>query len=298
MIKENTKKKALNLKEVIEQTMKTSFFLCGVITLIAAFAVAGYLILNGLPAILEIGFFNFIFGQVWNVQENTFGILPLLLTTIIGTIGAILIGVPVGLLTAVFLSKIASKKVSGAVNTAIELLAGIPSVVYGFVGIIVLVPIVQRTFDLGAGNTLFSAIIVLSIMILPNIVNISRIALDAVPRKYEEASYALGANKIETIFKVSMPAAKSGIAAGIVLGIGRSIGEAMAVMMVAGNVMNMPGLFESVRFLTVGIAFELPYTEFGSLHHNAIISIGLVLFAFIVIINLILNLLLKKRTVK
>ncbi|MEG0035709.1 MAG: phosphate ABC transporter permease subunit PstC, partial [Oscillospiraceae bacterium] len=230
---------------------------------------------------------------VWKstAAEPLFGILPFILSSIYATFGAILIGVPVGLMMAVFLSKIASPKLAAAVRPAVELLAGIPSVVYGLVGMIVLVPFVMNVFNVKSGTTLFAAIIVLAVMILPSIVSVSETALNAVPKKYEEASYALGATKIETIFKVSIPAARSGVAAGVVLGIGRAVGEAMAVMMVAGNVANMPKLFGSVRLLTTAISSEMSYA--GGLQRQALFSIGLVLFVFIMIINVILNRLLK-----
>jgi len=228
--------------------------------------------------------------------EPKFGILPFILTSIWGTLGAIVIGVPVGLLTAVFLSKVASRRVASVVRPAVELLAGIPSVVYGLIGMMVLVPAVMELFHLKNGTCLFAAILVLAIMILPSIISVSETALNAVPPEYEEASLALGATKIETIFKVSIPAAKSGIVAGIVLGIGwatgRAIGEAMAVMMVAGNVANMPGLFKSVTFLTTAVAKEMSYAS--GLQKQALFSIALVLFCFIMLINSLLNFFLKK----
>jgi len=285
---------AMKVKYIVEDIMKGFFFICGIITIIAVFTIAIYMIISGIPAIKEIGISEFLFGQIWrSTGENPqFGIMPFILTSIYGTLGACLIGVPVGLMTAVFLSKMAPPKIAALVSTAVELLAGIPSVVYGFVGMIVLVPLVMRVFNLHNGATLFSAIIVLSVMILPSIINISRTALLSVPKEYEEASYALGATKMETIFKVSVPAARSGIAAGIVLGIGRAIGEAMAVMLVAGNVSNMPELFRSVTFLTTAIARELSYAS--GLQRQALFSIGLVLFVFIMIINLTLNLILKR----
>jgi len=284
----------MKTKYVADAAMKGFFFACGMVTIAAVFTIAIYMIISGLPAIKEIGLSDFLFGQVWrSTGENPqFGILPFILTSIYGTIGACLIGVPVGLMSAVFLSKIAPPRASMLIGTAVELLAGIPSVVYGFVGMIVLVPWVMRTFGLHNGATLFSAIIVLSVMILPSIINVSRTALNAVPKEYEEASLALGATKMETIFKVCLPAAKSGISAGIVLGIGRAIGEAMAVMLVAGNVSNMPELFSSVTFLTTAIARELSYAS--GLQRQALFSIGLVLFVFIMLINLTLNLLLKR----
>ncbi len=283
----------MKARNITEQVMHVIFVVCGMISIIAVVGISAYMIISGLPAIREIGLKDFLFGQVWKstASEPLFGILPFILSSIFATTGAILIGVPIGLLMSVFLSKIASTKVASAVRPAVELLAGIPSVVYGLVGIIVLVPAVMDIFNLKSGSTLFSAIIVLAIMIMPSIVSVSENALNAVPKKFEEASLALGATKIETIFKVSIPSAKSGITAGVVLGIGRAIGEAMAVMMVAGNVSNMPKLFSSVRFLTTAISSEMSYA--GGLQKQALFSIGLVLFVFIMIINIVLNTLLK-----
>jgi len=284
----------MKTKNIVEKTMQGVFFTFGMVTIIAVVTISAYLNLNGLPAIREIGLWEFLFGQVWRSTgaDPAFGILPFILTSIYGTIGAILIGVPIGLMTAIFLAKVANPRLAAVVNTAVELLAGIPSVVYGFVGMIVLVPFVQRTFGLASGANLLSAILVLSVMILPSIISVSRTALVAVPREYEEASLALGATKMETIFKVSVPAARNGITAGVVLGVGRAIGEAMAVMMVAGNVSNMPELFRPVTFLTTAITRELSYAS--GLQRQALFSIGLVLFCFIMIINLVLNFALKR----
>ncbi|MGI5984995.1 MAG: phosphate ABC transporter permease subunit PstC [Clostridiales bacterium] len=281
-------------KNVTEKIMNTVFIICALISITAVIGITAYMIVSGLPAIKEIGLREFLFGRVWKSTASPpqFGILPFILSSLFATFGAVLIGVPMGLLMSVFLSKIASPRLSASVRPAVELLAGIPSVVYGLVGMIVLVPFVMDVFNVKSGSTLFSAIIVLAVMILPSIVSVSESALNAVPKKYEEASLALGATKIETIFKVSIPAAKSGITAGIVLGIGRAIGEAMAVMMVAGNVANMPELFGSVRFLTTAISLEMSYA--GGLQRKALFSIGLVLFVFIMIINIILNTLLKR----
>lgn len=285
----------MRIKVVIEKTMNGLFFICGMVTIAAVVTISVYIIISGLPAIKEIGLVDFLFGQVWKstAAEPLFGVLPFILTSIYGTLGACLIGVPVGLMTAIFLAKIADSRVAETVNTAVELLAGIPSVVYGLIGMIVLVPAIMETFHLKNGTSLLAAIIVLAVMILPSIISVSRTALMSVPKEYEEASYALGATKMETIFKVSVPAAKSGIAAGIVLGIGRAIGEAMAVMMVAGNVANMPGLFKSVTFLTTAISKEMSYA--AGLQRQALYSIALVLFVFIMIINIILNVVLKRR---
>lgn len=286
----------MKIKKIIEHVMNTVFFVCGMISIAAVLLITVYMIIAGIPAIKEIGLLDFLMGTVWasTAAEPSFGILPFILTSVWGTLGAILIGVPIGLFTAVFLSKLAPEKVASVVRPAVELLAGIPSVVYGLVGMMVLVPGIMNLFELKSGSCLLAAILVLAIMILPGIVSVSETALNAVPKEYEEASLGLGATWIETIFKVSIPSAKSGIAAGIVLGVGRAIGEAMAVMMVAGNVANMPGIFRSVRFLTTAVASEMSYAADGSLQKNALFSIGLVLFCFIMLINALLGLVLKK----
>lgn len=280
----------------LEGFMNVLFLLCGLIAVGLVLFISVYLVLSGLPAILEIGPARFLFGTTWasTAADPRFGILPFILTSIYGTAGAIVLGVPVGLLTAIFLAKVAPPRVAAVVRPAVDLLAGIPSVVYGLVGMIVLVPAVRELFHLPDGASLFSAMIMLAIMILPSIISVSETSLKAVPRDYEEASLALGATHIETVFRVSVPAASSGIAAAVVLGIGRAIGEAMAVMMVAGNVANMPSLFSSVRFLTTAVASEMSYAGVGSLQQQALFSIALVLFVFIMLINVVLNRLLKK----
>lgn len=271
--------------------MHTLFFVCGFIAVAFVLLITVYLILSGLPAIREIGLVDFLFGKTWDSTNKTdpqFGILPFILTSIYGTAGAILIGVPIGFMTAVFLAKVAPPKVA-----AVDLLAGIPSLVYGLVGMVVLLPAIRNLFGLPAGDSLLAAIIVLAVMILPSIISVSETALKAVPREYEEASLALGATEIETYFRVSVPAAKSGIAASVVLGIGRAIGEAMAILMVAGNVANMPSLLKSVKFLTTAVASEMSYSS--GLQRQALFSIGLVLFLFIMLINILLNLVLKRE---
>ena len=280
-------------KYLVERVMNAIFFVCGLTAIACVVLISVYMIIAGVPAIGKIGFIDFLFCTKWasTAAEPSYGILPFILTSIYGTVGAILIGVPVGLLTAVFMSKIAPRGLAAPVSTAVELLAGIPSVVYGLLGMTLLVPAVAKTFGIASGACLFSAILVLALMILPNIVSVSVTALNAVPPEYEEASLALGATETETYFKVSIPAAKSGIAAGVVLGIGRAIGEAMAVIMVAGNVANMPGLFQSVTFLTTAIAKEMSYA--GGLQRQALFSIALVLFVFIMVINALLNFFLK-----
>ena len=280
-------------RKPLEVFMNALFFLCGMVAVAFVLIISIYLVISGLPAILEIGPINFLFGTRWYASTGDFGIFAIILTSIAGTAGAILIGVPIGLMTAIFLAKVANPKLAKVVHTAVELLAGIPSVVYGLVGMILLVPAIRVAFNLPSGATLLAAIIVLSIMILPSIISVSETALRAVPREYEEASLALGATHIETVFRVSVPAASSGIAASIVLGIGRAIGEAMAVIMVAGNVANMPSLFSSVRFLTTAVASEMSYAS--GLQRQALFSIALVLFLFIMLINVILNTLLKRK---
>lgn len=281
---------------LFENIVHGIFLILGLITVGCVLLITVYLIISGIPAIKEIGLFNFLFGKEWasTAAEPKFGILPFILTSVYGTAGAILIGVPIGFFTAVYLSKVANKKVRAVIEAAVNLLAGIPSVVYGLVGMLVLVPAIREIFDVPDGASLLAAIIVLAIMILPNIIKVSITALDAVPKEYEDASLALGATPTETFFKVSVPAAKSGIAAAVVLGVGRAIGEAMAVMMVAGNVANMPSLFESVRFLTTAVASEMAYSSPGSLQRNALFSIALVLFLFIMLINATLNFFLKR----
>lgn len=281
---------------LFENIVHGIFLILGLITVGCVLLITVYLIISGIPAIKEIGLFNFLFGKEWasTAAEPKYGILPFILTSVYGTAGAILIGVPIGFFTAVYLSKVANKKVRAVIEAAVNLLAGIPSVVYGFVGMLVLVPAIREIFNVPDGASLLAAIIVLAIMILPNIIKVSITALDAVPKEYEDASLALGATPTETFFKVSVPAAKSGIAAAVVLGVGRAIGEAMAVMMVAGNVANMPSLFESVRFLTTAVASEMAYSSPGSLQRNALFSIALVLFLFIMLINATLNFFLKR----
>lgn len=283
--------------QMLEKIIHGIFLLLGLITVGCVLIITVYLLLSGLPAIFEIGFIDFLFGKEWasTAKEPLYGILPFVLTSVYGTAGAILIGVPIGFMTAVYLSKIASSKVKEIMQAAVSLLAGIPSVVYGLVGMLVLVPGIRKLFHVPDGASLFAAIIVLAIMILPSIIKMSITALDAVPKEYEDASLALGATPIETYFRVSVPAAKSGIAAAVVLGVGRAIGEAMAVMMVAGNVPNMPdSLFQSVRFLTTAVSSEMAYSS--GLQQQALFSIALVLFLFIMLINATLNFFLKRET--
>ena len=279
----------------IESVVKFIFLILGLVTIACVLLITVYLVIAGIPAIREIGIIDFLFGTKWasTAAKPQFGILPFILTSIYGTAGAIVIGVPIGFMTAVFTAKVAPRKIRMAIEEAVSLLAGIPSVVYGLVGMLILVPGIRELFDIPDGASLFAAIIVLAIMILPSIINVSLTALEAVPKEYEEASLALGATEIETYFRVSVPAAKSGIAAAVVLGVGRAIGEAMAVMMVSGNAPNMPdSLFQSVRFLTTAVASEMSYSS--GLQRQALFSIALVLFLFIMMINALLNFLMKR----
>ena len=285
-----------NSKRLFENTVHGIFLVLGLITVGCVLLITVYLVISGLPAISEIGLAKFLFGKVWSPTgaEPEFGILPFILTSVYGTAGAILLGVPVGFFAAVYLAKAAPPRLKSTVESAVSLLAGIPSVVYGLVGMLVLVPGIRKLFNVPDGASLLAAIIVLAVMILPSIIKVSMTALEAVPKEYEDASLALGATPEETWFRVSVPAAKSGIAAAVVLGVGRAIGEAMAVMMVSGNVANMPSLFQSVRFLTAAVASEMSYAGQG-LHRQALFSVALVLFLFIMLINAALNFFLKRK---
>ncbi len=280
--------------DIFEKVMNAVFTFCGFLAVVFVLIITGFLVVSGIPAIKEIGLADFLFGTKWasTAANPSYGVLPFILSSVYGTAGAIVIGVPIGLMCAIFLAKMSNNKTSGLVRSAVDLLSGIPSVVYGLLGMIIIVPCVREIFNLPDGANLFSAILVLSIMILPSVISVSETAIRAVPKEYEEASLALGATKTETVFKVVVPAAKSGILTSAVLGIGRAIGEAMAVMMVAGNVANMPKLFTSVRFLTTAVASEMSYSS--GLQRQALFSIALVLFIFIMIINLILNFVVKR----
>ncbi len=284
-----------NRKRLMENAIHGIFLVLGLITVGCVLLITVYLVISGIPAIRKIGVLKFLFGKKWasTAAQPQYGILPFILTSIYGTAGAIVLGVPVGFLTAVYLSKIAPPKVKTVIETAVSLLAGIPSVVYGLVGMMVFVPGIRTLFHIPDGASLFAAIIVLAIMILPSIIKVSLTALEAVPKEYEDASLALGVTPVETYFRVSVPAAKSGIAAAVVLGVGRAIGEAMAIMMVAGNAPNMPKVFQSVRFLTTAVASEMSYAADGSIQKQALFSIALVLFLFIMLINAVLNFFLK-----
>ena len=285
------KRKNMNRHKNIESIVQLIFLILGLVTIASVLLITIYLIIAGIPAIREIGLVDFLFGDEWasTAAEPKYGILPFILTSIYGTAGAMVIGVPVGFMTAVFTAKVAPPRVRMVIEESVSLLAGIPSVVYGLVGMTILVPGIRIIFGVPDGATLFAAIIVLAVMILPSVINVSLTALQAVPREYEEASLALGATSTETYFRVTVPASKRGIFTAIVLGIGRAIGEAMAIMMVAGNVANMPSIFKSVRFLTTAVASEMSYSS--GLQREALFSIALVLFLFIMIINAILNVL-------
>ncbi len=280
----------------IENFVHGVFLVLGLITVGCVLLITVYLVISGIPAIRTIGLGKFLFGKVWasTAADPKFGILPFILTSVYGTAGAMLIGLPIGLLTAIFLAKIAPTAVRDIARTAVAMLAGIPSVVYGLVGMIVLVPGIRKLFNIPDGAGLLAAMIVLSVMILPSIINVSITALEAVPQEYEDASLALGATKVETLFRVTVPAARSGIASAAVLGVGRAVGEAMAVMMVSGNAANMPSLFQSVRFLTTAVASEMSYSS--GLQQQALFSIALVLYLFIMLINAALNFFLKGRS--
>ncbi len=285
----------MNRRKAVETAIHGVFLILGLVTVAAVLVITVYLVISGIPAISKIGIVDFLFNPEWKstAAEPSYGILGFLLTSVYGTAGAIVIGTPIGFFTAVFLSKLAPKKLRTVAEGAVSLLAGIPSVVYGLVGMLVLVPAIREIFGVPDGASLLAAIIVLSVMVLPSIIKVSLNALDAVPREYEEASLALGATPVETYFRVSVKAARDGIAAAVVLGTGRAIGEAMAVMMVSGNAPNMPSLFESVRFLTTAVASEMSYSS--GLQRQALFSIALVLFLFIMLINAVLNFFMKRK---
>ena len=282
-------------RKTIEAVIHGLFLILGLVTVGFVLLITVYLIVSGVPAIRKIGLVPFLFGKTWASTGTTpsFGILPFILTSIYGTAGAILLGVPIGFFTAVYISKLAPPRIKSVMQSAVSMLSGLPSVVYGLVGMLILVPGIRKIFGLPDGSGLLAAIIVLSIMILPSIIKVSVTSLDAVPKEYEDASLALGATPIETYFRVSVPAARSGIVAAVVLSVGRAIGEAMAVMMVSGNVPNMPSLFQSVRFLTTAVASEMSYSS--GLQQQALFSIALVLFFFIMLINAALNYFLKRK---
>ncbi len=284
----------MKTNKIAENIIHGIFLILGLVTVGSVLLITIYLIIAGIPAIGKIGIIKFLFGTKWapTAAEPSYGILPFILTSVYGTAGAVAIGLPVGFMTAMYLAKFAPRRVRDITEAAVSLLAGIPSVVYGLVGMLVIVPGIRKIFNVPDGAGLLAAITVLSVMILPSVIKVSLNALEAVPQEYEDGSLALGATPVETYFKVSVPAAKSGIAAAAVLGVGRAVGEAMAVMMVAGNAANMPGIFQSVRFLTTAVASEMSYA--GGLQRQALFSIALVLFFFIMLINAALNFFLKR----
>ena len=290
--------KLKNAHEWSDKIATVTFTVLGYLNIVFVAVICLYLLISGIPAIYKIGFVDFIFGTQWasTAAEPKFGIMPFILTSIYGTIGAIALGLPIGFFCSVYLAKFAPVKIKKFVESTVDLLAGIPSVVFGFIGMLVLVPGIKEVFGVPDGSSLLAAILVLSVMILPSIIKVSIGAIEAVPHDYELGSLALGANKVETVYKVVVPAARRGIGVSVVLGVGRAIGEAMAVMMVAGNVANMPGLFASVRFLTTAVASEMSYS--AGLQREALFSIALVLFVFIMVINALLNLALKKKDSK
>lgn len=290
--------KLKNAHEWSDKIATVTFTVLGYLNIVFVAVICLYLLISGIPAIYKIGFVDFIFGTQWasTTAEPKFGIMPFILTSIYGTIGAIALGLPIGFFCSVYLAKFAPVKIKKFVESTVDLLAGIPSVVFGFIGMLVLVPGIKEVFGVPDGSSLLAAILVLSVMILPSIIKVSIGAIEAVPHDYELGSLALGANKVETVYKVVVPAARRGIGVSVVLGVGRAIGEAMAVMMVAGNVANMPGLFASVRFLTTAVASEMSYS--AGLQREALFSIALVLFVFIMVINALLNLALKKKDSK
>ena len=272
-----------NIRQVrIDKSFHSLFFLCALVSTFAVGTIAIFIFIEGLPALQSVGVGKFVAGSVWN-PPGYFGILPMITGSIFSTLGAILIGVPMGVLTAVFLAEIAPEKLAHALRTAIELLAGIPSVIYGFFGLVVIVPLIEQIFNIPAGNTLLAGIIVLAIMILPTVITLTETSLRAVPLTYREGSYALGASQVFTIFKVIIPAARSGILTGIILGIARAVGETMAIIMVMGNAPMIANLLEPSRTLTANIALEMSYAH--GLHANALYATGIVLFIFIMLLN-------------
>ena len=288
----------------MEEIAQVIFTLCAFLAILAVISITVYMVINGTPALFQVGIREILFGTAWKptAENPSFGILYVILTSIIGTALAVLLGVPIGILTAVFLAETAPRKLSALVKPAVELLAGIPSVVYGLLGLMILNPLMYKlelaifkgsdTHQFTGGANLLSAVIVLAIMILPTVINISESAIRAVHPSLKSASLALGASHIQTIFKVILPAAKSGIITAVVLGVGRAIGEAMAITLVSGSSVNMPLPFNSVRFLTTAIVAEMGYAS--GLHRQVLFTIGLVLFVFIMIINITLNSILKK----
>ena len=292
-------------KSTVEKIAQIIFTVCAFFAVLAVASITIYMFANGLPALTQVGLTELLFGTVWKPTADpaSYGILYVILTSIIGTFLAILLGVPVGVLTAVFLAEVAPKKLAAIIKPAVELLAGIPSVIYGLLGLLVLNPIMYKlelmifkgseTHQFTGGANLISAVLVLAVMILPTVINISESSIQAVPKDLKSASLALGASHIQTIFRVILPAAKSGIITAVILGVGRAIGEAMAISLVSGSSVNIPLPFNSVRFLTTAIVSEMGYAS--GLHRQVLFTIGLVLFVFIMLINFTLNSVLKRE---
>ena len=279
----------MNKSHVKEKVMEVVFMLCACVSILSVALICIFLFANGIPAMTKIGFFDFIFGQKWKPSNEVFGIFPMIIGSIYITAGAIIIGVPIGILTAVYLARFCPEKLYKIIKPAVDLLAGIPSVVYGFFGLCVIVPFVRNNIG-GDGNSILTASILLGFMILPTIINVSESSIRAVPEKYYQGALALGATHERSVFCTVVPAAKSGIMAGIVLGIGRAIGETMAVIMVAGNQARMPkGILEGIRTMTSNIVMEMGYAT--DLHREALIATGVVLFVFILIINTLFSIL-------
>lgn len=286
-------------KNTTEFIMEIIFIVCAFVAVAAVVAISAYMILAGTPALMQVGIKDMLFNTVWapTAAQPSFGIAYIVLTSIIGTALAILIGVPVGVLTAVFISEVAGKHIAAVVKPAVELLAGIPSIVYGLMGLLILNPVMYKlelalfknspSHQFTGGANMAAAVLVLAVMILPTVINMSLTSLKAVHVSIRQASLALGATPVQTIFRVTLPAAKSGVITAVVLGVGRAIGEAMAILLVAGNAVNAPLPFNSVRFLTTGIVSEMSYSS--GLHRQALFTIGLVLFVFIMVINIVIN---------
>jgi len=283
-------------QSIYEYIMEKFFFICALVAVVSVLAITIFIFSKGMPAIMEIGVVNFIFGDTWKPSAGLFGIAPMIIGSIYATIGAVIIGVPIGIFTAVFLAEVASDRVASIIRPAVELLAGIPSVLYGFFGLVVIVPLVSDIFG-GSGYSLLTVSFILGVMILPTIISISESAIRAVPREYKEGALALGSSHIHTIFNVMLPAAKSGIVAGVILGVGRAIGETMAVMLVAGNTPKVPGsILDPIRTMTTNIAMEMNYAV--DLHFDALFGTGVVLFVFIMILNLITYYFVHRNTAK
>lgn len=285
-----------NRKYLIENLSKGIFLASALIAVISLLVIIGFVFYKGLTPFISKGysFVDFFTGSKWIPSSDIYGIMPMVIASILGTLGSLIVGVPIGILTAIFIAEVAPKKVGKIISAAVELLAGIPSVLYGIFGLSVIVPWIMSTFDLPKGQSLLAIIIVLSIMMLPTIVTVSETAIRAVPKNYKEGSLALGASHIETTFKVVVPAAKSGILAAVVLGIGRAIGETMAIILVAGNSPIIPSsIMDSVRPLTTNIALEMGYS-FGT-HQEMLFATGVILFLFILLLNLVLSKLSSKE---